>query len=131
MFDSNKIVWLVVLLVVVGIVVMLSRSANENTNLNIPVEESTMMKNSSDESALTSVSELAEVVEFKNAVEEGGRSTFHVERENFGAAPQGTTAVRVFEIFPDHQTTFGRYAVDENSKIYRYDGVNDTWVIKN
>jgi len=128
-FDNNKILWLAVALIIAGVFVMVSRSLNDALNLYAPRQETSMMEDSKTQSgdAITQVSQLPEVIEFKNAVEEGGRSTFHVERENFGGAPQGTTAIRVFEVFPDHQTTFGRYAVDENSKIYRYDGVNDTW----
>ena len=121
-FDNNKILWLAVVLIIAGVFVMVSRSLNDALNLYAPRQETSMMEDSKTQSgdAITQVSQLPEVIEFKNAVEEGGRSTFHVERENFGGAPQGTTAIRVFEVFPDHQTTFGRYAVDENSKIYRY-----------
>lgn len=70
---------------------------------------------------------LPEVVEFKNAVEENGRSTFRIELEKFGPAGELYIVVRVFEVFSDHQTTFNRYRVDPKGMVSRYNGVTDTW----
>ncbi|MBI2617240.1 hypothetical protein HYW55_03850 [Candidatus Gottesmanbacteria bacterium] len=80
------------------------------------------------ENGIERVSKLPEVVEFQQAVEEGGRSTFHVDIAKDPTADERFYLIQVFELFPDHRTTFGwyRYNPDEQ-KIYRNDIVNDTW----
>lgn len=79
-------------------------------------------------SATQAISTLPEVQEFRGEVERGGRSTFSVE---IGAAPTGDEpyyTVQVFEIFPDHRSTFGWYRYDpKTGSIYRNNIVTDSW----
>lgn len=77
-------------------------------------------------SHVDTINSLAEVQEFKRAVEENKRSTFYISKEEFATAQSGTV-YRVYEIFPDHQTTFNRYTIDEKGDILKYNGVLDTW----
>lgn len=84
--------------------------------------------NESINKALGSVMNVVEVKSFQKDVFENNRSTFNIAIDR---DPKGTGSyyvIAVFELFPDHRTTFNRYRVSQDDgKIYRYDGVNDGW----
>ena len=73
--------------------------------------------------AMAAVLNLAEVREFQKDVFENSRSKFFIGTEAFG----GSDVITVFEVFPDHRTTYNRYRM-QNDQVSRYDVLEDTWV---
>lgn len=96
----------VAILIVLGLLLLRPQADNGQTNIKL-------------------VSQLSEVQDFKKAVEENGRSTFGVTVDH----QEGQySVIRVFELFPDHITTFSWYRVDNKTgKVERQDIVTDTW----
>jgi len=86
-----------------------------------------MMRKNTD-SIVNRVTQLPEVQEFKQAVEENGRSTFMVRIDRMPTDQEPFYSVQVYEIFPDHQTTFNWYRVDKvTNNVSKLDIVTDTW----
>lgn len=74
------------------------------------------VSNDEAQKAIDAVAKIQEVQDFKKLVEESSRSKFSIE---IGALPTKNMPyylVQVFEIFPDHQTTFAWYRYDPKSR---------------
>lgn len=78
--------------------------------------------------ALGSVMNVVEVKNFQKDVFENNRSTFNIVLDRDPKDTGSYYVIAVFELFPDHRTTFNRYRVSQDDgKIYRYDAVSDGW----
>lgn len=86
-----------------------------------------MLIQNSGEKAIAKVSQLAEAKEFKMLVEENGRSSFAVEIAGQPEKDFPYYLVQVFEIFPDHRTTFGWYRFDPKTEVLWRQKLDGDW----
>ena len=74
------------------------------------------------------VETLGEVQTFKKQVQASGRSTFGVQVDRKSTTNELYYIVQVYEIFPDHMTTFNWYRVNPTTWVVeRQDLATDTW----
>lgn len=74
------------------------------------------------------VEKLTEVQNFKKLVEKAKRSTFGVRIDRTPTTEEPYYVAQVYEMFPDHKTTFNWYRVNPKTWIVeRQDLVTDTW----
>ncbi|MCR4263151.1 MAG: hypothetical protein NUV98_00340 [Candidatus Roizmanbacteria bacterium] len=128
---NQMILALIVLvsIVIIAIVGLNTIRKNKGSQKAMEATDDTLQLSDDSDSIVNRVIQLPEVQEFKQAVEENGRSTFYAEVEDFASSDPNSTVIRVFEVFPDHQTTFNRYSINTQGTISRYDGVNDRWEV--
>lgn len=113
---NKKVLPVLIVLGLVGVFLLISKNIkikNQGKNIQAP---RVGVSNNEAQKAIDAVAKIKKVQDFKKLVEENGRSKFSIA---IGASPAKDTPyylVQVFEIFPDHQTTFAWYRYDPKSK---------------
>lgn len=112
---KRKVLPFLIGLGLIGGLLLVSGKIKTGNQENIQLPE-VSVSNDEAQKAIDAVAKLKEVQDFKKLVEENGQSKFDIEVAALPTKETPYYLIQVFEIFPDHQTTFAWYRYEPKSE---------------